>query len=247
MQLFGGRGIPASVRHVNGFGNHTFKFGKTNPPDADGSFVYVKIHFKPKDGVKNLDPQEALRLAGIDPDYHVVDLFNAIERGEFPVWTMYIQTMTPEQAEKAGSIVFDITKVWPHEAYPLQEVGRLTLNKNPDNFFAEIEQAAFSPSAMPPGIAPSADIMLQARMVSYPDAQRYRLGANYQQLPCNKPLSTVYSPYQRDGAGSINGNYGPDPGKFIRDIFCVDNAYHVNRLHTFHFPQHKIWSCRYPS
>jgi catalase len=214
MQLFGGRGIPASLSNVNGFGNHTFKLGKTNPPDESGSFVYCKFHFKPKAGIKNLDPQEALRLAGIDPDYHVISMFNAIERGDFPEWTLYIQTMTPEQAEKAGDITFDITKVWPHKDYPLQEVGVMKLTRNPDNFFAEIEQASFSPSAMPPGIAPSADIMLQARMFSYPDAARYRLGPNYQQIPCNMPISTVYSPYQRDGPGSVNGNYGADPGRY---------------------------------
>lgn len=206
MQLFGGRGVPASVRHINAFGNHTFKFGKPE----DGTFKYVKIHFKPDAGVRNLDADEALRLAGEEPDYHIKDMYNSIERGEHPSWTMKLQVMDPKDAETYKWNIFDITKVWPHKDYPLIPVGRLTLNKNPDNHFQDIEQAAFSPSTMIPGIAPSADIMLHARMFSYPDAARYRIGPNYQQLPCNKPLK-VYSPYQRDGAMRVDGNYGSDP------------------------------------
>lgn len=207
VQLMGPRGIPKSLRHVNGYGVHTFKLGH----NSTGDFTYVKFHFKPVGGIETIPMEEAVRLAGQDPDYHVIDMFNAIEKGDYPEWTMYIQTMTPEQAEKAGPIVFDSTKIWPHGDYPLQEVGRLRLNKNPDNFFQDIEQAAFSPSNMPPGIAPSADPLLQARMFSYPDSQRYRLGPNYQQLPPNRPLSHVYSPYQRDGPARIDGNYGADP------------------------------------
>jgi catalase len=207
MHLFGNRGIPASVRNVNGYGVHTFKFGKPE----DGTFKYVKIVFKPDDGNKTLDADEAGRLAGAEPDYHIKDLYNAIEAGDYPTWTMYIQTMDPKEAETYRWNIFDATKIWPHKDFPLQPVGKLTLNKNPDNYFADIEQAAFSPSTLVPGIGPSADVMLQARMFSYPDAARYRVGPNYQQLPCNKARSPVYSPYQRDGPSTINGNYGGDP------------------------------------
>jgi len=213
MQLFGGRGVPASLRHINGFGNHTFKYGKPE----DGTFKYVKIHFKPDAGVKNLSDEESVRLAGEDPDYHVKDLYNAIERGDYPTWTMYLQIMDPKEAETYRWNIFDITKIWPHKDYPLHPVGKLTLNKNPDNFFQDIEQAAFSPSTLVPGIAPSADIMLHARMFSYPDAARYRVGPNYQQLPCNRALK-VYSPYQRDGPMRIDGNYGGDPD-YVRSSF----------------------------
>ena len=213
MQLFGGRGVPASLRNINGFGNHTFKYGKPE----DGTFKYVKIHFKPDAGITTLSDEESVRLAGEDPDHHVKDLYNAIERGDFPTWTMYLQIMDPKEAETYRWNIFDITKTWPHSDYPLQPVGKLTLNKNPDNFFQDIEQAAFSPSTLVPGIAPSADIMLHARMFSYPDAARYRVGPNYQQLPCNRALN-VYSPYQRDGPMRIDGNYGGDPD-YVRSSF----------------------------
>ncbi|EWZ80101.1 Peroxisomal catalase [Fusarium oxysporum f. sp. narcissi] len=194
MQLFGPRGVPESLKNVNGFGNHTFKFGKPE----DGSFKYVKIHFKPDAGIKNLSQEDAVRLAGEEPDYHVKDMYNSIERGDYPSWTMYLQ-------------------IWPHKDYPLIPVGKLVLNKNPENHFHDIEQAAFSPSTLIPGIAPSADIMLHARMFSYPDAARYRVGPNYQQLPCNRPLD-AYSPYQRDGPMRLDGNYGSDPD-YVRSSF----------------------------
>ncbi|KAK8046014.1 catalase-domain-containing protein [Apiospora saccharicola] len=213
MQLFGGRGVPASLRHVNGYGNHTYKFGKPE----DGSFKYVKIVFKPAGGVKNLSPEDAVRLAGEEPDYHVKDLYNAIEKGDYPTWVMYFQIMDPKEAETYRWDIFDITKVWPHKEHPLREIGRLTLNRNVNNHFEDLEQAAFSPSNMVPGIAPSADTMLHARMFSYPDAARYRVGPNYQQLPANAGLH-VYSPYQRDGPMSHNGNYGGDPD-YVRSSF----------------------------
>ncbi|KAI1071510.1 hypothetical protein LB507_005416 [Fusarium sp. FIESC RH6] len=189
MQLFGPRGVPASLRNVNGFGNHTFKFGKPE----DGSYKYVKIHFKPDDGIKNLSQEDAVRLAGEEPDYHVKDVYNAIEKGDYPSWTMMLQVMDPKEAETYKWNIFDITKIWPHKDYPLIPVGKLTLNKNPDNHFAEIEQAAFSPSTLIPGIAPSADLMLHARMFSYPDAARYRVGPNYQQLPLRSSFRKVKS------------------------------------------------------
>ncbi|OIW30785.1 catalase-domain-containing protein [Coniochaeta ligniaria NRRL 30616] len=206
MLLFSDRGTPKSVRHVNAYSGHTYKMTK-----PDGSFHYVKFHFKSNQGNDTLTDAEATRLAGEDPDNHTADLYDAIESGNFPSWTLYIQAMTPQQAETYRWNVFDMTKVWPHSDVPLQPVGKLTFNKNPDNYFADIEQAAFSPSTMVPGLAPSADPILQARQFAYPDAARYRLGANYQQLPCNRALCPVYSPYQRDGASTINGNYGADP------------------------------------
>jgi catalase len=215
MQLFGQRGVPASLRNINGFGVHTFKFGKPE----DGSFKYVKLHFKPDAGIKNLTKEDAVRLAGEEPDYHVKDLYNAIEKGDYPTWTLFLQIMDPKEAESYRWNIFDDTKIWPHKDYPLVPVGKLTLNKNPDNYFQEIEQAAFSPSTMIPGVGPSADIMLQARMFSYPDAARYRVGANYQQLPCNK-AKYVYSPYQRDGPMRLDGNYGSDPD-YGTSPFCM--------------------------
>ncbi|KAF2004228.1 catalase-domain-containing protein [Amniculicola lignicola CBS 123094] len=204
-QLFGQRGIPASLRNINGFGIHTYKLGK-----PDGSFKYVKFHFKPDAGIKTFTEAEAAKIAGEDPDHHVRDLYEAIAAGNFPTWTMSIQVMDLKDAETYRFNIFDPTKTWPLKDYPLQAVGKLTLNKNPDNYFADVEQAAFSPSTLVPGIGPSADLLLQARMFSYPDAARYRVGTNYQQLPVNK-AKYVYSPFQRDGAGTINGNYGADP------------------------------------
>jgi catalase len=206
MQLFGNRGVPKSLRNMNGYGVHTFKFGKP----TEGTFKYVKIHLKPDAGVETMTEEEAGKLAGEDPDYHVRDLYNSIEKGDFPSWTLNLQIMDPKEAENYRWNIFDPTKIWPHKDYPLVPVGKITLKKNPENYFAEVEQAAFSPSTLVPGIGPSADILLQARMFSYPDAARYRVGTNYQQLPCNRALH-VYAPFLRDGAMTINGNYGGDP------------------------------------
>ncbi|KAH0287277.1 catalase-domain-containing protein [Aureobasidium namibiae CBS 147.97] len=213
MHLFGLRGIPASLRNINAFGVHTYKLGK-----QDGTFVYVKWHIKPAAGIKNLHADEALRLAGENPDYHIKDFYDAIERGDFPTYNVHLQIMDPKQAEASGINIFDNTFTWPHEKYPLRQIGKITFNKNPTNYFQDVEQAAFSPSTMVPGIGPSADLMLHARMFSYPDAARYRLGPNYQQLPCNKPISQVYSPYQRDGPGRMDGNYGADPD-YVRSSY----------------------------
>jgi catalase len=213
MQLFGQRGVPESLRNINMYGVHTFKFGN---PD-DGTFKYVKIHFKPDAGNVTMDAADAVRLAGEEPDYHVKDLYNAIEQGDYPTWTMNLQVMDPKEAETYRWNIFDDTRIWPHKDYPLIPVGKLTLNKNPDNFHSDVEQAAFSPSTMVPGIGPSADLMLQARMFSYPDAARYRVGPNYQQLPCNA-AKHVYSPYQRDGPMRLDGNYGADPD-YVRSSF----------------------------
>ncbi|RPA80222.1 catalase [Ascobolus immersus RN42] len=207
MRLFSDRGTPYSFRHIHAFSGHTYKFVK-----KDGSFTYVKIHFLTDQGEKWLTNEEATTLAGTNPDHHTQDLFESIESGNFPSWKMYIQTMTPAQAESFKFSVFDLTKTWPEDTYPLREVGKLVLDKNPENYFAEVEQAAFSPSNQVPGIEPSADPVLQARLFSYPDTQRYRLGVNYNQLPVNCPLR-ANSPFQRDGAhaGFYKNNYGSMP------------------------------------
>lgn len=206
MHLFGDRGTPKSIRNVHGFSGHTYKLVK-----VDGSFNYVKFHFLSDQGIRNNSSDDATRLAGADPDSHRRDLRASIEKGDFPSWTVCVQVMPPSDAETYRWNIFDMTKVWPHADYPLREIGKFTLNENPTNFFRDIEQAAFSPSTMVPGIAPTADPMLQARMFAYPDAARYRLGVNYQQLPSNAPKSPVYTPYQRDGFVTAGSNYGGDP------------------------------------
>lgn len=205
MTLFSDRGTPYSFRHMNGYSGHTHKFIK-----PDGSFVYVQIHLKTDQGIRNLNNEEAARLAGENPDHATQDLFEAIQRGEHPSWTAYVQVLTPEQAEKFRWNIFDLTKVWPHSEVPLRRFGRFTLNRNPENYFAEIEQVAFSPSHLVPGIEPSADPVLQSRLFSYPDTHRHRLGVNYQQIPVNAPLH-AFNPFQRDGAMAVNGNYGANP------------------------------------
>lgn len=205
MHLFSDRGTPYSYRTMNGYSGHTYKW-----VNSEGKFHYIQIHLITEQGIKNLNNEEAGELAGSNPDYAQQDLFEHIAKGDYPSWKVYVQTMTPEQAEKAPFSIFDLTKVWPHKDYPLREFGKLTLNKNPQNYFAEVEQVAFSPSHTVPGFEPSADPVLQSRLFSYPDTQRYRLGVNYQQIPVNCPYN-VHSPFQRDGAATVNGNYGALP------------------------------------
>ncbi|WAA09593.1 catalase [Fervidibacillus albus] len=192
--LFGDRGIPLTWRHMNGYGSHTFKWVNEN-----GEAVWVKYHFKTNQGVKNMDPELAVKIAGENPDYHVQDLYNAIEKGEFPSWTLYVQIMPYEDAKTYKWNPFDVTKIWSHKDYPLIEVGKMVLNRNPLNYFAEVEQAAFSPGTLVPGVEPSPDKMLQGRLFAYHDTQRYRIGANFNQLPINQPKVPV-NHYQRDGA-----------------------------------------------
>ncbi|OQD98356.1 hypothetical protein PENSOL_c009G10744 [Penicillium solitum] len=222
MVLFSDRGTPKSPRYMNSYSGHTYKFTK-----ADGSFKYAKIHVKTQQGIQNFTREEATKIAGENPDYMIQDMFEAIERGDYPVWNVYVQLMTPEEAEKYKVNIFDITKVWSHKDFPLQQIGRLTMNRNPQNYFADIEQAAFSPSTMVPGFAASADPVLQARLFAYPDAARYRLGVNYQQLPTNAAKVQVYCPFQRDGKMRFDHNYGGDPSyvgssikptKFYQDV-----------------------------
>lgn len=206
MFLFGDRGLPTSVRHVNAYSGNTYKFTK-----ADGSYHYVRIHFISDQGIEYYTNAEGAELAGKDPDRHLLDLQDAINSGNFPSWSMYVQTIHPNDISAASFNIFDMTKIWPHKQYPLRKVGRMVFDRNPGNWFTEIEQAAFSPSNMVSGIEPSPDPMLQARMFAYPDASRYRLGVNYQFLPTNAPVAEVYCPIERDGFMNFTTNYGSDP------------------------------------
>ncbi len=200
------RGIPASYRHMHGFGSHTFSF-----INAANERYWVKFHFRTQQGIKNLTDAEAEAIIGKDRESHQRDLLEAIDRGDFPKWTMYIQVMPEKEASQVPYNPFDLTKVWPHADYPLIEVGEFELNRNPENFFAEVEQSAFNPAAVVPGISFSPDKMLQARLFSYGDAQRYRLGVNHHQIPVNAPKCPFHS-YHRDGAMRIDGNQGATLG-----------------------------------
>jgi catalase len=192
--LFSDRGIPDGHRHMHGFGSHTFKL-----VNAEKKAVYCKFHWKSNQGVRNLPVDEAEVIASKDPDYGIRDLFNAIKEKNYPSWTLHIQVMTFEQAEKFPFNPFDLTKVWPQGEYPLIEVGKMTLDKNPVNYFAQVEQLAFSPSHMIPGVEASPDKMLQGRLFSYHDTHLYRLGTNYLQIPVNCPYATRVKNYQVDG------------------------------------------------
>ncbi len=205
--LFSDRGTPKSYRHMNGHSSHTFKWY-----NAKGKYFWIKYHFKTAQGIRNLTREEADRLAGENPDHATRDLHEAIERGEYPAWNVNVQIMTPEQAKDYRFDIFDVTKVWPHGDFPLIPVGRMVLNRNPKNYFAEVEQAAFSPGNLVPGIAASPDKMLQARLISYHDAHIHRLGVNYQLLPVNAPKAATMNNYQRDGSMRFdaNGEGGPN-------------------------------------
>ncbi len=203
--LFSDRGIPDGYRFMHGFGSHTFSL-----INAEGQRHWVKWHYKSQQGIRNLHPSEASRLAGSDPDYAQRDLFEAIERGEYPKWRVCMQVMSEERAATRAVNPFDVTKVWSQKEFPLIEVGEFELNRNPANYFAEVEQVALAPSNVVPGVGLSPDRMLQGRVFAYADAQRHRVGTNYQQLPVNAPLSG-YSNYQRDGAMRFDGNGGARP------------------------------------
>ncbi|KAG8438327.1 hypothetical protein GDO86_008855 [Hymenochirus boettgeri] len=203
--LFTDRGIPFGFRHMHGFGNHAFKL-----VNKEGKAVYAKFHYKTNQGIKTLTQQEAQKLGGADPDYAVRDLTEAIAKGDFPSWTLYIQVMTFEQAEKLPFNPFDITKVWCNADFPLIPVGTIKLDRNPQNHFAEVEQLAFEPKNLVPGIEPSPDKMLHGRLFAYSDAQRYRLGVNYPQLPVNRSTNAKVANYQRDGFMTID-NQGNSP------------------------------------
>jgi catalase len=192
--LMSDRGTPRTWRHMNGYGSHTFLW-----VNAEGKRVWVKYHFKTEQGVQNFTDGEAKAMSAEDPDFHRRDLFESIRRGDHPAWRLEAQIMPFEDAATYRFNPFDLTKVWPHADYPPMTIGRLVLDRNPENFFAEIEQAAFEPSNMVPGIGPSPDKMLLGRLFSYHDTHLYRIGTNYQQLPVNRPHSEVHS-YNKDGA-----------------------------------------------
>lgn len=192
--LMGDRGLPKSLRHMNGYGSHTYQW-----INADGERFWVKYHFISEQGVEFLTDDEGTEIAGKNPDHHRQDLFEAIARGDYPSWTLKVQVMPVAEAAKYKVNPFDLTKVWSHKDYPLITVGTWTLNENPQNFFAQVEQAAFAPSNTVPGIGFSPDKMLLGRVFSYADAARYRVGVNHDQLPVNKPIVTPHHYYQ-DGA-----------------------------------------------
>ena len=188
------RGTPRTYRHMNGYSSHTFMW-----INAEGKKFWVKYHFKTEQGVQNFTNDEAIAMTAEDPDYHRRDLRESIAKGDFPAWRLEMQIMPFEDAANYRFNPFDLTKVWPHGDYPLIPIGRMVLDRNPENFFAQIEQAAFEPANMVPGIGPSPDKMLLGRLFSYPDTHRYRIGPNYLQLPVNQPHVEVHS-YNKDGA-----------------------------------------------
>ena len=200
------RGIPRTYRHMHGFGSHTFSF-----INAANERFWVKFHFRSQQGIENLSDAEAEALVGRDRESHQADLLHAIERGEFPKWKLQIQVMPEKDAASYRFNPFDLTKVWPHADYPLIDVGVMELNRNPKNYFAEVEQLAFTPAAVVPGISFSPDKMLQSRLFSYGDAQRYRLGVNHHQIPVNAPKCPFHS-YHRDGTMRVDDNNGAEIG-----------------------------------
>jgi len=203
--LFSDRGTPDGYRHMHGFSSHTFSL-----INAAGGRFYCKWHFLTMQGIKNLNAAKADELAGTDPDYATRELHDAIERGDFPKWRVSVQVMPEAEAETYHIHPFDLTKVWPHKDYPLIEVGVMELNRNPKNYFNEVEQAAFSPVNIVPGMGYSPDKMLQARLISYPDAHRYRLGVNFETLPVNRPQCPLHT-YNRDGFMPADDNGGDSP------------------------------------
>lgn len=219
--LFSDRGTPHGYRHMNGYGSHTFKM-----VNAKNEPVYCKFHYKTDQKIKNFMAEEADKMAAADPDFSIRDLYNAIDDKDFPSWTMYIQVMTFEEAENWKFNPFDLTKVWPHSEFPLKPVGKMVLNRNPKNYFAEVEQLAFSPANLVPGIEPSPDKMLQGRLFSYNDTHRHRLGPNYLMIPVNCPFKARARHYQRDGPMCVTENqegapnYYPNSFSGPRDRKC---------------------------
>lgn len=192
--LMGERGLPRTWRHLNGYSSHTYSW-----VNKDGELFWVKYHFMSQQGVENISNEEAAKIAGDDADFHRRDLFDSIAAGDHPSWDVYVQIMPYEEAKTYRINPFDLTKTWPKADYPRIKVGTYTLNRNPENFFAEIEQAAFSPGNTVPGTGISPDKMLMARVFSYPDAQRHRIGTNFNQLPVNQPHATEVNNYMHQG------------------------------------------------
>ena len=229
MILMGDRGIPDGYRHMHGYYGHTMKL-----INKSGEWVYSQIHFKSQQGVKWVSQEES---ANYSPDYSTKDLFEAIEKGDFPKWTVEVQTMTPKEAEKLWEEqkinVFDLTHVWPQKQFPLRKIGEFTLNENVQNYFAEVEQVAFAPAHLVPGIEPSADPVLQSRLYSYADTHRHRLGANYQQLPVNAPRTAYkFGNFQRDGPMAFyNQGKRPNYLSSIDPIQFKDRVHDVDKTH----------------
>ena len=206
------RGLPTDYRHMHGFGSHTFAM-----INDKNERVWVKFHFKTQQGIKNYTDAEGNQVIGADRESSQRDLYESIEKGDFPKWTMYIQVMTEDQAKKHKDNPFDITKTWSKKEFPLIEVGVLELNRNPDNYHAQVEQSSFTPASLVPGISMSPDKLLQGRLFSYGDAARYRLGVNHHQIPVNAPKVPVSS-YHRDGAMRVDGNFGSTTSYFPNSL-----------------------------
>ena len=225
--LMGDRGIPKSWRQMNGYSSHTYMW-----INADGERFWVKYHFKTDQGVDFLTQDEADRLAGADADYHQRDLYDSIEGGDHPSWTLKVQIMPFEEAKTYRFNPFDLTKVWPHGDYPLHEVGKMTLNRNVTDYHTEIEQAAFEPNNTVPGTGLSPDKMLLARGFSYSDAHRHRLGVNYRQIPVNRPKSAVNS-YSKDGQGRVDN---------VSDPVYAPNSYGGPAADPERYPEEAVWA-----
>jgi catalase len=223
----GDRGIPKTWRHMNGYSSHTYLW-----VNAAGERFWVKYHFKTDQGVDFLTQEEADRLAGADGDYHQRDLYDAIERGDHPSWTLHLQVMPFEEAKSYRFNPFDLTKVWPHGDYPLVEVGKMTLDRNVTDYHTEIEQAAFQPNNLVPGTGLSPDKMLLARGFSYADAHRARLGTNYQQIPVNQPKVPIHS-YSKDGAMRTQN---------VSDPVYAPNSYGGPRADPERYPETAVWA-----
>ncbi|MBF8457506.1 catalase [Kaistella sp. G5-32] len=214
--LMSDRGTPYGYRHMHGFGSHTFSMIN----DANER-VWVKFHFRSQQGIKNFTTEDAQQMKGENPDFAQEDLVDAIENGDFPKWTLFIQVMTEEQAQEFRWNPFDVTKVWFHDEFPLIEVGEMELNEIPNNFFAHVEQSTFSPSNLISGISFSPDKMLQGRLFSYPDAHRYRVGANSHLLEVNRcPFG--FNNYQRDGAMADSSSYKDAPNYYPNSFDGVE-------------------------
>eukprot|EP00474_Spongospora_subterranea_P008739 CRZ09197.1 hypothetical protein [Spongospora subterranea] len=232
------RGTPFSYRHMNGYSSHTLKLVN----DKNESF-WVKFHYKPDAGVKNFTGEEAAKMRMHDPDHATRDLFEHIRSGKEASWSVFIQVIPEAEGYTYKWNIFDVTKVWPHCDYPLVPIGKMVLNKNPSNYFAEVEQAAFSPGHLVPGIEISPDRMLQARVFSYPDTHRHRLGVNYKQIPINCPYISGVNHYQRDGAMTVNGNgsgpnYWPNsvPGAPAPDKSKSESKYSISTCKAARYP-----------
>lgn len=207
--LFSNRGLPYGYGYMHGYGSHTYKW-----VNKTGEQFWIKYHFKSNHGIKNMSPTDATVMASENTDWHRQEMFAAIEEGDYPSWTLKVQIIPYDEGLNYVHDIFDVTKVVSQQDYPLIEVGQLELNRNPDNFFQDVEQAALAPSNLVPGIEASPDKVLQGRLFGYSDAQRYRLGANYQDLPVNRPQNTVHS-YERDGQMATQNddsgvNYAPN-------------------------------------